>query len=66
MPLDWLPGEALGYLFVLFIVGVLLALAFGHARRGGSPSAEEILKRRYATGELDRRQYEEQLEEIRR
>lgn len=65
MPVDWLLAEVVGYLFVLVLVGVLLALAFGRLRDGGVPGAEEILRRRYASGELSRLQYEEHLEELR-
>lgn len=66
MPVDWVPAELLGYVFVLLLVGVLLTLAFGGLRRCGGPSADQILRRRYAGGELSRRQYEEHLAELRR
>lgn len=65
MPVDWMPAELLGYVFVLLLVGVLLTLAFGGLRRRGGPSAEQILRRRFASGELSRRQYEEHLAELR-
>ena len=52
----------------LLIVGVvLLVRALGGRRRGhGSGSPIDILKRRYATGELSREQYEQMRRDIER
>jgi uncharacterized membrane protein len=63
---SWLATDGLGYLFVLLVVGALLALGFGRPRRRRSPRAEEILKRRFARGQITKEEYEKQLEELRR
>jgi uncharacterized membrane protein len=62
----WMVADVLGYLLVALLVAILVILAFGRSFRRSLPSAEEILKVRYAQGELTRRQYEDQLEELRR
>lgn len=54
---------------IALILGVLVVLAL--IRRGGGPerrqeSPEEILRRRYAAGEIDRETYERMLEDLRR
>ena len=65
-PEGWLASEGLGYLFVAFVVGALLALGFGRPRQRPVPPAEEILKKRFARGELTRQEYDERLDELRR
>jgi len=60
MLLWWILGLALVLAFVWFIVPA--------SRRGGPPAEtpEQILKRRYARGEMDRQEYERKLEDLRR
>lgn len=62
----WMGSDGLGYLFVALLVGLLLALGLGRPRRRPVPPAEEILKKRYASGQLSRREYRRQLDELRR
>jgi putative membrane protein len=59
MPFWWLCGAV--------VVGALIWLAVAGTQRGGTPdSPEQILKRRYAGGEIPREDYERKLEELRR
>jgi len=62
-------------LWLVVIVAVVLAVMFLARTAGGSggpaaphrgESAEEILRRRYARGEIDREQYEKMLSDLRR
>ena len=55
----WLLGA------VLFAM-LILALWTGGASRSDKDSAEELLKRRYADGEIDEAAYEHMLQELRR
>ena len=55
------------------MVGIVVLIAFvrlatqGMAEKGSSAeSAEEILKRRYAQGEIDQEEYERKLQDLRR
>jgi uncharacterized membrane protein len=59
-------SDQTGYLFVSLIVGLLTLLGFGRLPRRRDRSAESILKRRYARGSLSRREYEDELDELRR
>jgi putative membrane protein len=60
MSLSWLVGLAI-------IVGLVwLALRAGRDRQGGEETAEQILKRRYASGEIDRETYQRMLADLRR
>lgn len=61
-----LATEGLGYLFVALCVGALVLLSFGLPLWRRSPRAEDILKRRFARGEITKDEYEDQLEELRR
>jgi putative membrane protein len=54
-------------------LGLLVLLVWAVARAAGSPTAprqddspETILKRRYASGEIDREEYERRLTDLRR
>ena len=49
---------------VVFLMVKIVNAASGH--RGAKSEAEEILKQRYARGELTTQQYDEMLEHIRR
>lgn len=62
----WLATEGLGYLFVALCVGALLVLSFGLPLWRRAPHAEDILKRRFARGQITKEEYEERLEELRR
>ncbi len=61
-------------LWTLVIVAVVIVLVLFVARSGGSSqrprslsdSPEEILKKRYARGEIDRDEYEQRLNDLRR
>ncbi|MQA03867.1 MAG: SHOCT domain-containing protein [Streptosporangiales bacterium] len=57
-------GLALLVAIVLAIVWLARRLTTGAARRQVDP-AEEVLRRRYATGEIDRDEYERRLVDLR-
>jgi len=66
MPFGWVLGLA-----VLILLVWIIARAAGGFPAGGFPgrvedSPEQILKRRYAKGEIDREEYERRLSDIRR
>lgn len=48
------------------VVVWLVVRAGGHRPAGESESAEELLRRRYAAGELDTEEYQSRLETLRR
>jgi putative membrane protein len=63
----------IGWLFFLILIGVVVWLAVSSSRRDGGPragdsreSAEEILKKRYARGEIDQETYRRMRDELRR
>jgi putative membrane protein len=60
MTISWLVGIAF---FALFIWLLISAVDRG---AGSSGSSEEILRRRYAAGEIDTDEYERRLEELRK
>jgi uncharacterized membrane protein len=60
MTASWLAG--IGLLFVL--IGLLAAAINGRPTTEDSP--EEILRRRYAAGEIETGEYEQRLEELRK
>jgi putative membrane protein len=68
----WFGMGTLGlFWIVLIVIAVLLAVwAIGRANvtrtRTGDESPEEILKRRYARGEIDRDEYHRRLDDLRR
>jgi putative membrane protein len=66
---DWMGGGFLFMLFfwVLIIVGaVVLVRSIGNQKREGSVDKTplEILKERYAKGEIDKKEYEEKKKEL--
>jgi putative membrane protein len=68
-PGDWMGGGFLFMLFfwVLIIVGaVVLVRSIGNQKREGSVDKTplEILKERYAKGEIDKKEYEEKKKEL--
>jgi uncharacterized membrane protein len=48
------------------VVGSLVARRVRGAGRQRAPTAEATLRRRYATGEIDRREFIERLQQLRR
>jgi len=72
----WWPmgGMWLGWLLVLVVLAAMIWLiaraARGAGRRRGPQESgetpEQILKRRYARGEIDREEYEQRLADLRR
>jgi putative membrane protein len=61
-------GMGLFWLFVLVALVVLVVwlLRSSGTARGALPSAEEMLRERYARGEIDAEEYRERLAELRR
>lgn len=54
-------------MMVLFLVGIVLVLRFlsqGGRKDSHEDSALEILKKRYAKGEIDKKEYQEKLKEL--
>lgn len=69
----WNGGGFMGFMWIwwiLLIVIVVLGIRFftgrGGAQAGRRESPEEILKRRYANGEIDREEYERMMSDLRR
>jgi uncharacterized membrane protein len=60
MTISWLVGVGLLFTFIWLLVDALRAPSTGNA------SAEEILRRRYAAGEIDTNEYEQHLDELRK
>lgn len=62
-------GMWLWWVLLLFVVGAVVWFAAYAGRRGSRPredSPEEVLKRRYAKGEVDRDTYDRMLTDLRR
>jgi putative membrane protein len=74
---NWGHGWAMGWMWLWWIVIIVALVAvFAYLARSstwgrdsdsrrGRPSAEEILRERYARGEISKPQYEEQLKTLR-
>ena len=64
----WHMGWMALFWIAVIVVIVLLARASAASGRGGEPrdTPEEILKRRYAKGEIDKDEYERKLTDLRR
>ncbi|MFP3940948.1 MAG: SHOCT domain-containing protein [Thermoanaerobaculia bacterium] len=66
-------GMWIGWLLVLVVIAVVVWLVVRAAstgnrnlpRPGESPSPEQILKERYARGEIDREEYQRRLADLR-
>ena len=66
-------GWGMGFMWIFWIV-ILVAIALvlrwvftsGRGSDGSSESPEDILKARYARGEIDREEYDRRLEDLRR
>jgi putative membrane protein len=70
---EWNEVGHMGGMWIWWILGIVVvgALAWGVLRspaRDGDAgvSAEELLKRRYARGEIDKEEYEKRLQDLRR
>ena len=61
MMLWWIPGIIVLVLLVRLLSGSSSGLSFG-----GDDTPEQILKRRYAKGEIERDEYQRRLEDLRR
>ena len=67
-------GWHMGGMWIWWIVAIAILvavvwIAINYRRRGGSQSGdspEQILKRRFAKGEIDREQYDRMLSDLRR
>ena len=72
--MNWSTGGHFGLMGLWWILvlaavvaAVWIAVAAGRDRRGGGPeSPEQLLKGRYANGEIDRATYQRMLKELRR
>lgn len=73
--MHWMDGWSMGWmgLGLLLVLVSILWLVWTATRRSDSgagparnPSAEEILKERYARGEIDRNDYEQRLGDLRK
>jgi len=72
----WSGGWGMGFMGLFWILVIVLVVAAvwrllprGGASRSVPPAgdeAEELLRRRYAKGELDREEYQQKLEDLRR
>ena len=64
----WPMGWGLGWILVAVVLVVGAWYALSAARQGGShgESPEDVLKRRYAKGEIDRETYERMLADLRK
>jgi len=62
MPFAWILGLAL----LVVLVWIAARSTGGFSVRSAEDSAEQILKRRYARGEIDREEYDRRLSDIRR
>jgi putative membrane protein len=68
-------GWLLGFLFVCFLVMMVFRFFFGGSwnhrmgwgmhRMGGAMDAEEIIRQRYARGEITKEQYDQMLRDLR-
>lgn len=64
-------GWHMGWMWIWWALGLAVVIAAvwlvarGGAQASGE-SAEQILKRRYASGDIDREEYERKLEDMRR
>jgi putative membrane protein len=64
--------EHLGFMWLWRIIGIVFIVAVTWAlvnalrgRNDHAPTVEEILKRRYARGEIDKDEYQERLQDLR-
>lgn len=71
--MHWWNGDGyMGLMWIWWILGIALVVVLvwlfvrgGGGSAAGRESPEEILKRRYAGGEIDREEYERKLTELR-
>lgn len=70
--MHWMDGWHVAWMWIFWIVvlGIGLAIVIALVRAGGAgpartESAEEVLRQRFARGEIDREELEERLEALR-
>ena len=70
---EWSGIGHMGSMWIWWILGIVLVVAVLWMAVGSPPrktghdvSAEELLKRRYARGEISREDYEERLQDLRK
>jgi len=74
--MNWIDGAGhMGYMWIWWLLGALVVVAFVWALVKTSPagrqveaareSPEQVLKRRYAAGEIDREEFTAQLNDLR-
>lgn len=63
----------MGGMWIWWILGIVIIAVLAWAvlgsparKRGGDVSAEELLKRRYARGEINKEDYEKRLQDLRK
>lgn len=71
--MHWYDGWSMGWMMLAVLIGLLLVVVAlwalvqtGISRTTVEDSADAILKRRYARGEIDRQEYEERRQHIRK
>lgn len=65
----WFGHGLFALLVWVVVIAALVALVVGlirAGRGGGAPAARDILKERYARGEIDREEYEQKLKDLER
>jgi putative membrane protein len=63
---SWMALWWVGGIVILVLLVWLLARAADGSRRVGEETPEQVLKRRYAKGEIEREEYQRRLEDLRR
>lgn len=67
---SWWPMGWMGFWWIFLLLVILAAVSYAVSAARGSDamgaSAENILKRRYADGEIDRETYERMLDDLRK
>ncbi len=57
-------GSLLNWLFGIGIVVVLIIVIMQVSRKSGGDTAQDVLKKRYANGEIDKKEFEEKSKEL--
>ena len=69
----WDGTEHMGFMWIWWIIGIVLIVTIiwtlanplGGRDGNNEPTAEEILKRRYASGDIDKEEYQRRLRDLR-
>lgn len=74
--MGWFEGGHMGLMWIFWPIGIIMMVAFVYWIAKGTTSnssvgpmkesPEQVLKRKYAGGVIDRAEYEQKLEDIRR